>query len=155
SAPLLAASRERLPDMDLREGRAEALPFGDHEFDAALAQLVFHFVSEPEAAALELQRVVRPGGRVALCVWDFEGGMELFHAFWGAVLALDADAPNELRDLRFGRPGALSALLDGAGFVGVDEALLTVERSYRDFDELWSTMRLGIGPAGAHVASLP
>src|SRR5690606_28102744 len=93
SPALLAACRDRLPDADLREGRAEVLPFDDDAFDTALAQLVFHFVSDPERAARELRRVVRPGGRVALCVWDFEGGMELFRAFWGAVVALDPDAP--------------------------------------------------------------
>ncbi|MCC2592525.1 class I SAM-dependent methyltransferase [Tessaracoccus sp. OS52] len=51
----------------------EALPFRDDCLDFALAQLVFHVVDDPEAAALELRRVIRPGGRAALCLWDLEG----------------------------------------------------------------------------------
>lgn len=151
----LAACRERHPGVDVREGRAEALPFADDSADAALAQLVFHFVSDPEAAARELRRVVRPGGRVVLSVWAFEGGMQMLRAFWDTALALDPQAPDELRVMRFGRSGELCTLLAEAGFTDVDEQPLTVATQYSSFDELWSTLLLGVGPAGSHLVSLP
>ena len=70
---------------------AEAIPFGDACVDRALAQLVLHFVSDPSAATTEMRRVVRPGGLVAACVWDFEVEMEMLRAFWDAALAVDAE----------------------------------------------------------------
>jgi SAM-dependent methyltransferase len=151
----LEACRARHPGVDVREGRAEALPFPADSVDAALAQLVFHFVSDPEAAALELRRVVRPGGRAALSVWAFEGGMQMLRSFWDTALALDPEAPDELRVMRFGRAGELSALLVAAGFGDVSEQPLTVESGYESFDELWETLLLGVGPAGSYLVSLP
>lgn len=149
----LAACRERHPGADLREGRAEALPFDDQTFDIAYAQLVLHFVSDAPRAARELRRVVRPGGRVAVCVWDFEGGMEMLRMFWDAAVSLDEAAPDELHALRFGRSGELRALLTDAGLQQTTEQKLTVSSGYADFDELWSTLLLGIGPAGSYAVA--
>ena len=73
SAPFVEACARRNPGVDVRQGSAEDLPYGDGEFDAALAELVFHFVSDPLRAAREMGRVVRPGGSVGACVWDFAG----------------------------------------------------------------------------------
>ena len=62
SASFVAAARERFPDVDVREGRAERLPFPDASFDVALAQLVVHFMTDPVAGLAEMRRVTRPGG---------------------------------------------------------------------------------------------
>src|ERR1043165_4788104 len=67
SEPFVEAARSRGPEADLRVGPAESLPFEDGAFDAALAQLVFHFVTDPALAAAEMKRVTRKGGRVATC----------------------------------------------------------------------------------------
>ena len=68
------AMRERHPGVDVRQAAAEDLPFEDRAFDAALAQLVVHFMTDPVAGLHEMARVVRPGGVVAACVWDHAGG---------------------------------------------------------------------------------
>src|SRR6478752_2390710 len=47
SASFVAAARARLPGLDVREAKAEALPFADCSFDAVLAQLVVHFMDDP------------------------------------------------------------------------------------------------------------
>lgn len=151
----LAACRATHRDVDLREAPAEELPWEDDTFDVALAQLVLHFASDAEQAVREMRRVVVPGGRVAACVWDFEGGMEMLRAFWDAALSVDPDAPDELRTMRFGRAGQLTALLSEAGLTGVDEQRLTVTSGYADVEELWSTFLLGVGPAGAYLVGLP
>ena len=70
SEPFVEAARERFPDVDVRLAPAEQLPFADGEFDAALAQLVVHFMSDPLAGVREMARVTKPGGVVAACVWD-------------------------------------------------------------------------------------
>jgi SAM-dependent methyltransferase len=154
SPPFVAACAERHPGVDVRLGRAEALPFDDGCVDHALAQLVLHFVSDPAEAAAEMARVVRPGGVVGACVWDFADGMEMLRAFWGAALSLVPDAPDEARTLRFGRPGEIPELFAGAGLVDVVESTLTVSSTYASFDELWRGFLAGVGPAGAYCLSL-
>lgn len=155
SASFVKACVERLPGVEVRLGRAEALPFPDRAFDAAFAQLVLHFTSDPELAASEMRRVVRPGGTVSACVWDFAGGMQMLRAFWDAALAVDRDAPDEATTMRFGRPGEIADLFGGAGLIEIAETVLEVECTYGDFDELWSGFMQGIGPAGTYCVALP
>ncbi|AXH95745.1 class I SAM-dependent methyltransferase [Ornithinimicrobium avium] len=151
----LAAARARCPGVDVRQASAEDLPFEDDSVDVCLAQLVLHFVPDPERGVAEMARVTVPGGRVAVCVWDALGGMEMLRLFWQAGNDVDAAAPEELRTMRFGHPDELAALLRGAGLVDVVEETVAVEARYEDVDELWSSLRLGVGPAGAYLAALP
>lgn len=153
SPPFVEACRARHPGVTVHQAPVESLPVDDAAVDAALAQLVFHFVGDPERGIGEMRRVVRPGGTVAACVWDFEGGMQMLRMFWDAAVAVDPAAPDELLTLRFGREGELAALLDGAELTDVREVALTVESSYGDFDELWSGFQRGIGPAGTYCTS--
>ena len=154
SPPFVADCSRRHVGVDVRAGRAEAIPYADASFDRSLAQLVMHFVSDPPAAATEMRRVVRPGGAVSACVWDFEVEMEMLRAFWDAARVVDPHAPDEARTLRFGAPGEIADLFAGAGIVDVVERRLTVESTYADFDELWTGFLAGIGPAGAFCVGL-
>lgn len=147
--------RARLPEVQVRQGPAEQIPFEDAAFDVAAAQLVFHFLSDPARAAAEMIRVVRPGGVIATCVWDFAEGMQMLRAFWDAALDLDAEAPDEARVMRFGREGELTEVLSAGGLGEVTETTLQVTSVYADFDELWEGFLGGIGPAGAYCLSLP
>jgi SAM-dependent methyltransferase len=155
SEPFVAACAAGHPGVDVRLGRAEAIPFDDDSFDVALMQLVLHFVSEPDHAAAELRRVVRPGGTVGACVWEFGSGMQMLRQFWEAAVAVDPDAPDEVRVMHFGRQGEIAELFERAGFLEVTESTLAVASTYTDFDELWAGFLLGIGPAGAYLLTLP
>jgi ubiquinone/menaquinone biosynthesis C-methylase UbiE len=62
----IAAGRERPQHLSLVQCNAEQLPFPDDAFDAAFATLVFCSIPSPQAAFMEIRRVVRPGGTVAL-----------------------------------------------------------------------------------------
>ncbi len=154
SPSFVADCARRHPGADVRDGRAEAIPFGDASVDCALAQLVLHFVSDPSAAATEMRRVVRPGGSVAACVWDFEVEMEMLRAFWDSALAVDTAAPDEARTLRFGAPGEIAELFGRVGLIDVVESRLVVSSTYADFKELWAGFLAGIGPAGAFCVAL-
>lgn len=154
SPSFVAACAERNPAADVRGGRAEQLPFEDDGFDRVLSQLVLHFVSDGPQVAREFARVLRPGGVAAACVWDFAEGMEMLRRFWDAALAVDPDAPDEARTLRFGRQGEIADLLQGAGFVDVVDDELVVSSSYTGVDELWSGLLEGVGPSGTHLLSL-
>jgi SAM-dependent methyltransferase len=74
SPEMLAVTRERLvvsgcTNVDLREGRAEQLPADDEAFDTVLASLSLMYVIDRAAAAREIRRVLRPGGRFVAAVW--------------------------------------------------------------------------------------
>jgi SAM-dependent methyltransferase len=143
----------RHPGVRVELGRAESIPFETGAFDHAIAQLVLHFVSDPLAAASEMMRVVRPGGWVSACVWDFDRGMEMLRRFWDAALDIDSAAPDEAA-MRFGRAGEIAQLFESAGMNDVVESTLRVSSSYAGFDELWSGFLAGVGPAGAYCVSL-
>ncbi len=70
---LIATAAERAKaenlDIEYRIGDAEKLPFADASFDAVISTCGVMFASRPEAAAAELARVCRPGGRIALTTW--------------------------------------------------------------------------------------
>src|SRR5438132_391565 len=65
SPAFTAAVAERFPGVDVSRAPAEELPFGEASFDAALAQLVVHFMTDPVAGLTEMRRVTNPGGVVA------------------------------------------------------------------------------------------
>jgi demethylmenaquinone methyltransferase/2-methoxy-6-polyprenyl-1,4-benzoquinol methylase len=72
SAEMLAGAREALarrPELaariELLEGQAERLPFGDAEFDHLTFTYLLRYVDDPGATLAELARVVKPGGRIA------------------------------------------------------------------------------------------
>jgi len=62
SASFVAAAQARNPGVRVEEAAAEKLPFPNAAFDAALAQLVVHFMSDPIAGLTEMRRVTCPGG---------------------------------------------------------------------------------------------
>ena len=66
------AAAERLA-VDFQQADAEALPFADGAFDAALSTFGVMFTPNQEKAAAELARVVRKGGRLGLANWTPEG----------------------------------------------------------------------------------
>jgi SAM-dependent methyltransferase len=153
SESFVAAARERCPGADVRSGVAERLPFADGAFDAALAQLVVHFMSDPVAGLREMGRVVRDDGVVAAGVWDHAGGRAPLSTFWSAVHDLDADATDE-SGLAGAREGHLAKLAEAAGLREVVAGELTVVQRYASFEEWWEPYTLGVGPAGDHVAGL-
>jgi len=153
SEPFVAAARRRLAAVDVRAAAAEQLPYADGVFDAALAQLVVHFMADPVAGLREMGRVTRPGGVVAACVWDHASDRGPLATFWRAVGDLDPDAPGEA-SLAGTRKGQLAEICTAAGLVDVESGSLTVEVGVASFDDWWEPYTLGVGPAGSYVAGL-
>ncbi len=153
SASFAAAARARLPRVDIRQSAAEQLPFPGQAFDAALAQLVVHFMADPVQGLREMGRVTRPGGIVAACVWDHAGGRGPLAAFWRAVRELDPAADDE-SSLAGVREGDLARLFRQAGLGGTRSGTLTVSVHHASFEQWWEPFTLGVGPAGAYLAAL-
>lgn len=153
SASFVAAARERLPGVDVREAAAEDLPFEDGAFDAALAQLVVHFMADPDRGVAEMIRVTRPGGVLAACVWDHGSGRGPLSPFWRAATVLDPAAPDE-GDRTGARAGDLDRLFRAAGLRDVVETELTVTKHFASFEEWWEPFTFGVGPAGDYARTL-
>jgi SAM-dependent methyltransferase len=132
---------------------AEALPFDDHVFDVALAQLVVHFMADPVAGLREMARVTRRDGVIAACVWDHGGEQGPLSLFWQAVRALDPAAQDE-SDLAGAREGHLAELFATAALREIDETVLEVRVEHASFEEWWEPFTFGVGPAGAYVKRL-
>jgi SAM-dependent methyltransferase len=153
SESFAAAAAERLPGVDVRGATAERLPFPDGAFDAAMAQLVVHFMTDPAAGLREMGRVTRPGRVVSACVWNHAGGRGPLGVFWQAARRLDPAADDE-SGLPGVREGHLAALFAQAGLNGTQVTTLTVPVRHASFGEWWEPFTLGVGRAGASVASL-
>ncbi len=114
---MLAVARREAPDISWREGRAEALPFPDAHFDAVVSQFGLMFFADQVGALREMARVLRPGGRLAVAVWDtlantpgYDVMVELLDRLFGPEAAKGLRAPYVLGDVP-----ALHALFAAAG----------------------------------------
>jgi SAM-dependent methyltransferase len=152
SERFVEAIRERVPGVEVQQASAEELPFRAESFDAALAQLVVHFMSDPVAGLREMRRVTRTGGAVAACVWDFGGERSPLSIYWRAVDALYPGARGE--PLSGSRQGELAALFEAAGLSVVEDTDLSVSVEHSSFEEWWEPFTLGVGPAGSFIRTL-
>lgn len=142
SPAFVAALRSRFPGVDVRQAGAEELPWPDDSFDAALAQLVVAFMRDASAGVREMRRVA---GTVAVCMWDRDR-MEMLAAVNRTRDALGApreDSPYRSRE-------EIERLLGQ----GAESELLEVDADYVDFEDFWSALVGGVGPAGVWAAAL-
>jgi len=153
SESFVAAARARHTGVDVRRASAEALPYTDRAFDAALAQLVVHFMTDPVAGLREMGRVTRREGAVAACVWDHAGERTPVSTFWRAARDLGLGTQDESA-LAGAREGHLVELFKGSGLRHVEDTVLVARVKYSSFDEWWKPFSFGVGPAGAAYLAL-
>jgi SAM-dependent methyltransferase len=142
---MVAVARARYAKIEFQQGDAERLPFGDASFDAVVAGFVVNHLPHPERALAEFARVVRPGGRVAVTVWDRPGRMRLLGVLGEAVERTegvrDPGLPSGGPDpFRFADDAPLAALLSGAGLAEAEVRSIAFEQEVADTDELWEGM---------------
>ncbi|HTR71221.1 MAG TPA: class I SAM-dependent methyltransferase [Mycobacteriales bacterium] len=80
----IAAALEAVPSGDFRLGMMESLPWAEDTFDVVTAFNAVQYALDPALALVEAARVVRPGGRIAVCKWGPPAGNEFF-AFLTAI----------------------------------------------------------------------
>jgi len=133
-------------------GDAMALPFPNDTFDAAIMPLVIFFVPQPAKGVAEMARVVRPGGIVAAYAWDMLGGgypMELILAEVRALGQKTLGPPSP----EASRMESLRDLWTTAGLEVVETRKITVQRTFANFDDFWTTSTLS-GSVRPTVAAL-
>jgi len=147
SPEFTATLQSRFPDIEARQGAAEDLPWPDASFDAALAQLVVAFMSDAPVGIAEMRRVVRPGGTVAVCMW-LRDDMELLSAINRTQAVISPERSADVSPYRSAEAAR--------GLLGDDARveMLTVSAEYSGFDDFWSALGSGAGPAGQWALSL-
>ena len=138
SQPFVSVCRARLPSADVRVAAAEELPFDDDSFDGAFAQLVVNFMTDAERGVGEMKRVVKPGGSVAACTWDYRDGMTMLRAFWDAAHEVAPEASAEFdegKNMRYATVDELTGLWRTVGLDDVKGGELSVTVEYEDFDD--------------------
>lgn len=158
SAAFVALATERVADglVQFVTGDAQQLPVETGGYDAVVSGLMLNFVPKPAAAVSEMRRATRPGGMVAVYVWDYAERMQFMRHFWNAAAALApaAAALDEGRRFPLCRPEALRELFMAAGLAGVTVWPIDVWTVFRDFDDFWSPFLGGQGPGPGYVATL-
>jgi SAM-dependent methyltransferase len=109
---MLAIAAQKAPHIEWRQGKAETLPFDDNSFDAVVSQFGLMFFEDRQEALNEMKRVLRPGGHLAVAVWDtldnspgYAAMVELLRQLFGEQAANALRSPfilgdvNQLRSL--------------------------------------------------------
>lgn len=142
--------------VSFRQGNARQLPVDADAFDAAISGLVLNFIPEPVWMVREMERVVRPGGVVALYVWDYAGEMQMMRHFWSAAVETDPAAADLDEGKRFpiANLTALRSLFEETGLQQIVTDVIDISTTFADFDAFWHPFLLGQGPAPTYVQSL-
>jgi SAM-dependent methyltransferase len=131
NAGMLEVAKRKAPHIDWYEAPAEAIPFENARFDAVVSQFGLMFFQDKTLAIREMMRVLRPGGNLAIAVWDslenvtgYAGITRLLSRLFGDSAAESLRAPYSLGDIQ-----ELSSLFSDADTPGVK--IKTVEGSVR------------------------
>jgi SAM-dependent methyltransferase len=144
--PMLDLARERvaaagLANVELRLIDGERIDLFDSEVDAVLCRFGFMLMADPGRALQESFRVLRPGGRIALAVWDEAARNPWLAVPFGVVMSHFSAPPPEP-----GAPGVfaladegrLRGLLEDAGFADVRFERVAVPRGFDSFEAWWT-----------------
>lgn len=141
SEPVLeyARSRPALRGGTFVKADAMALPFPDASFDASVMPLVIFFVPVPARGVAEMARVTAPGGWVTAYGWDMVGGGFPYSAVRDELVDMGIATPEPpSRDAS--RPEVMQGLWQDAGLVDIQSRTITVQRTFADFDDFWTTV---------------
>ena len=148
-AELIDAARKLGPGVDFQVGDAEQLSFEDGSFDAAISTFGIMFVNRPEAAAAEIARVCRRGGRIALVSWLPDSSIARKVAVHRAYLPPSA-SPSPFE---WGKPEGVRRLLGGSFDLRFETGVTVLRLA--SSEEAWELFVRGYGPTRALAGSLP
>jgi SAM-dependent methyltransferase len=138
---MLAVAAARHPQVDFLRADAESLPFSDDTFDAVVGAFVLNHLPRPETALIEIARVLAPGGRAALSVWEQPPRSRLVSLLGEAAGAAGVVAAGEVPagpdPCRLADDGEFARLLRDAGLDGVQVDTIELEHRAHDLDEMW------------------
>ena len=144
--------------MTCREMDAERLDLPDASVDAVTCACGFMFFPDPVGALAEIRRVLRPGGRVAIGVWD-DPSRSPFLTMFGRALAKVAPAPppdpTGPGPFRFAAPGELARVLTEAGFTDVCVESMPMPVACDSVEDYWAKVTDHAAGLTQRLSSLP
>ena len=159
AAGMVEIARRAHPELEFRVGDAEALPFGDAEFDAVVGNFVLLHLGRPERAVAEAARVLAPGGRAAFTVWDVPERMRILGVFLDALREAGAAAPADIPEgppfFRFADDAEFAGLLRERGLDDAEVRTVSFVQDAGTVDELWTGILSGAVRTGALVERQP
>lgn len=144
--------------LEARVADAEALDFPDGSFDALTCRFGLMFCPQPERAAAEMRRVLRPGGRFAIAVWDVPEHNPFFTVIGGVMQKFapapppDPAAPGVFR---LAPPGELERVMRAGGFADVSIEPISLTFDYDSPEHYWTVQSDLAAPLKAAVQKLP
>ena len=154
---MVALARTLHPRVEFVRGDAEHLQFADDSFGAVVGNFAILHLGRPEQAAAEFARVLSPGGKVALSLWDVPAASRMPGVFFDAVQDVGAAPPPGLPTgppmFRFADEAEFARLLGDAGFV--DVTVSTVAFTYHYVGDLFDCLLDGTVRARGLVLAQP
>jgi ubiquinone/menaquinone biosynthesis C-methylase UbiE len=143
-----AAEAERLGLRNVSVYRmdAERLTLPDASFDAVMCGLSIFFFPHPRLALREMNRVLRPGGRVGITTFARDSehlrwAVELLDAYRSAPETQVDKGGKDSSSPELDTPFGLAAALSGAGFEEVQVIKEEANFAYQDEEEVWASIR--------------
>jgi ubiquinone/menaquinone biosynthesis C-methylase UbiE len=142
------AARLKLTNTEFRRMDAENLDFPDESFDAVTAGLALAHFPDPHRALSEMNRVLRPGGGIAVSEWGSDSHATIFAAYARAASNAPVPAPGARH------PGVLGLLAE-AGFADCDQAEVRTFFEFTNREDYFDQMMAFPGRTMAYFRSLP
>jgi ubiquinone/menaquinone biosynthesis C-methylase UbiE len=161
SPAMVEASQRRFDRLGLpieaRVMDAETIDFPDATFDAVTMRFGMMFCPDPARVAREIHRVLKPGGRFALSVWD----QPQFNSFFTAIaqvaakyIQLPPPDPTAPGPFRLAAPGALESTLRAGGFTEISIEPFPVVMRYASPERYWELQTELAAPIRSAISTL-
>ena len=129
------AAEQGVENVEFRRLQLEWIDLPTASVDAILCRWALMLILDPAAALQECRRVLRPGGRLALAVWDLPDVNPWTTIPRESLVRLGALEPTTAGGpgmFSLAQPGRLEAMLEEAGFVGVTVEAVPLVEAYKD-----------------------
>lgn len=156
SAPFITQAAQYVPSAEFREGDATKIDLPDGGLDYAVSGLVLNFLPDKAKALSEMARIVRPGGTVALYVWDYAGQMQIMRHFFDAARLIDPNSSvyDDGISAPICRPKPLLDAFIAAGLTDSETITIDITAAFVDFEDYWAPFLGGTGSAPKYCMSL-